>query len=765
MAHSFLKPGSQGLKIDTKDADGELVGEPMKQSYILRHRKQYRTRLQFPLLRKRFLLCRQLEKILSEIDGVESAKVRPVTGSIILSHPERLISLLEIRSAVQHSYSSFQDRSAETTAVHGRSDGCPAASSPQHHERMYHVPGLTLVVSGIYLLFLYLKKLSPLAVSTISLGVGILPALITLGLSLPIQRQALDNLSETGKPDMGLISTGLLYVSLFTGNVLSSYTVFWLFNLSGWLESKIKTKTRQTIREMLAGKEAKSWLMQDGCEMEVDVVELMVGDTIVLRLGNNIPVDGIVDSGIALVNESTLTGESVPVRKDIGDTVLTGTTVETGEVYVTVTQTGEDTRFASIVRLIESAENDPGQLQLTSRRFSQLMVPVSLTLAGTILLLTGNLLQAIAVLIITCPCALRLSTSVAISSAMAWAAEQGVLIKGGRYIEAAAKVNVLVVDKTGTITSVNSSSLAVHSFDNRYNEQTLVQLAAATQKVWPHPVGRSILAKAREHHLEMLECLESKFSVGRGVSGRINGRSVLFGSRDFLRESGVVFSSPDIPLDGRQSSSTLLYLATEGRLLASFSSEQAVRSGTEGAMHRLRMCGVEKLILLTGDKENGTAAVAEALGFDHVGCQQSPEDKAYWIRDYHKSDNSRVIGMVGDGINDTPAFAAADLSISIGDTGADITVEYSDVVLQNGGLEKVADLIELGKATEATLKKSYSIAIGMNMLTLIVTGAGLVSPVVGALAHNLITLLAVGNAANPKNYKAGCIKRFPDTKV
>jgi len=708
----------------------------MKPGYRLRHRLSCRTRIQFHGLLRNPELCRKVEVRLNQFVALESVEVRPLTGSIVINHPNCTLSIKEIVSAV---YSVNNTTSEKDASISHRLD--------KRKEPVYHVSGLALVISGAYLIFLYLKRVSLGAIAVTSPGLVTLPAAATLALSLPIQRQAIDNLIRTGKPDMGLISTGLLYVSLITGNILSSFTVFWLFNLSGWLESKIKTRTRQTIRDMFAAKTDRAWLVIGESEVETSVSDLVPDDVIILRFGSSIPVDGVIIDGDALVNESTLTGESVPAHKVKNDYVLAGTMVEEGEVSVRVLKTGDETRLAAIIRLIENAENDPGELQLTSRRFSQLMVPVSLSIAGGVFLFTGNLVQAMAVLIITCPCSLRLSTSVAISTAMARAAEKGILVKGGRFIEAAGKVDVLAVDKTGTLTKVKSSSIEIFPYDRRYSEKTIIQLAASTQKVWPHPVGQSILDKANDMELELLPCKDAEFFVGRGVSATINGDLVYFGSKEFLEEKGVTSTDGRLATLNHTPADKHLYLAKGVKVIAGFRAEQTIVDGAEKAIQRLRRAGVKDIALLSGDVRGRTEDLGDLLGFDPVKWKQSPEDKAYWIKNHKHESPDSVIAMVGDGINDTPAFAASDLSISIADGGSDITVEYSDVVLQNGGLEKVADLIELGRTTDLTLKRSYGIAIGLNLVALVGTSMGFIAPVAGALFHNLITIVAVGNAA------------------
>lgn len=720
--------------------------------YILRHKKPYRTRIQFPSLRHDHGLCKAVQKELSSLDGTVRVVARPSSGSIIVSHPAADLSVASIVAAVHSARDAYLagGKIGKGKRVEERSQEGPKALGKKNG---YHLSGRSLIASGIYLAYLYFKRVTLFAAVTATSLIS-LPALVTLAISLPIQKQAIDNLRRTGKPDTGIISATLLYFSLLSGNILSTYTVFWLFNLSGWIESKIKRNTRQTIRQMLAGKKEKAWLVKDGCEIEVEAADLKPGDIIVLRLGNKVMVDGRIVSGTACINESALTGEPMPARKSHGQEVFSGTTVVEGEIQVEALKTGENTRLASIIRLIENVENDQGELQLTSNRFSQLLVPFSLSLAAITFLITGNVLQAMAMLIITCPCAIRLSTSVAISSAMAKAVEEGILVKGGRFIETAGKVDALVVDKTGTLTVTGTREVRIYHYDKRYKDTTLLCLAAGAQIIWPHPVGKAIVEKVAELELRTTLVEDATFTVGKGVRGRVGGQELVFGSRQFLEEQQISLGKQPIESE-KESCTPQLFLAMDGRLLAGFSALQRIREKSVEAIARLRRLGVGQIVLLSGDQKQGTLELGEQLGVDHARWQQSPEDKAYWISKMRKSDSGQVIAMVGDGINDTPAFAASDLSISIGDTGADITVEYSDVVLQSGGLDRVADLFEIGRKTDQTLKQSYFLAISLNLFTLMATGLGLFTPVAGALVHNCITVAAVGNAATLRSFKPG----------
>lgn len=724
-------------------------------NYFVKHNKSYRTRIFFPFLRSRAGLCAAVNKKIAELPGVVTVQVRSISGSVIIEHPNEIIPITIIHDTVAKKIGEFK-YSPEISYI--KSEKTPTCNDKSGIKtRKNHVSPPFLILSGIYIIYLFAKRLFTTVTVSTSIVARVLnmPALIAIGLSLPIQRQALANLKKTGKPDMGLISTGLLYVSILTGNVLAALTVFWLFNLSNWLEDKIRTSTRQAVREMLTGRQKKVWLIKDEnietIEIEVEADTLLPGDLINLRSGDIIPVDGTVVRGNALLNEATLTGESLPVSKTIRDEVLAGTTIENGEIILRVDRAGEETRLAAIIRLIETAENDPGQLEQTSQKISRFMVPVSLGLAGVAFLFTGNLLQAMAVLIITCPCALRLSTSVAVSSAMSRAASYGILIKGGRYVEIAGMVNVLVLDKTGTLTAPTSEVTTVAVMDKRYKPETILQLAASVQRKWPHPLSRAVVRKAKEKKIEFLPCGQSEMITGQGVGGVIKNREILVGSlrlmEDRLLPGSLIKEHQKQNTNNIDVDTGSLYVAVAGRLIGKLETKSELRGDIEKSLKQIRGLGIRHIAILTGDNRSGTELILKEFDFDEVLTAQSPEDKAAWINNWKKQHPGDVVAMVGDGVNDTPAFAGADLSLAIGDGGADVTVEYADIVLQPGNINQVAATLAIGQEALRAIRGSYTIAIGLNAVTLSGTTLAIISPVSGALIHNMITVAAVSNAA------------------
>ena len=613
-------------------------------TFKLRQAKPFRTRIQFPGLRHRPACCAYVRKQLEALAEFQLVEVRPASGSVVLVHPQ---GPPDLQSVIDFVF-SFK------TALDGTSAPQTAAVATLHRssdtDGSFHVSGPTLLLSGVYIGWLMFKRVfAPVpTVGTLAARLLSLPGFLAVWLAMPIQRQAVENFKNTGRADMSFISTGLLYVSLFTGNILTALAVAWLYNLSGWMESRIRQHTRKAVEDMLMGRQTHAWKLVNGVEVRVDADTLIPGDTIVLSHGNTVPVDGRVVKGTVLVNESAMTGESMPVVKTQDQAVLAGTLVEGGYAWIVVQKTGDQTRMAAIIRLIESARTDLGKMGRASLKISQYMMPLSLTLAGAAFFMTGSLFLAIATMMVTCPCALRLSSSTAVSVAMGQAAARGILIKGGSHVETAGRVNTLVLDKTGTLTQTSARVTRVQNMNRRYKEETILKLAAAALASLNHPLSRAVVSKARELGLELPACEARKMVVGQGVAARVQTRTgvktLLAGSKNFMTANGLNVSdtaSPAGPGDKEARSDSIVFLALEKHILGCIHATHTMRPDAgPDTMTRLKRLGISRIVLLTGDTREGTRDLIGQLSFDEVHWGMSPEDKAYWI-DRKKKGKSR----------------------------------------------------------------------------------------------------------------------------
>lgn len=714
--------------------------------YYLADRLSWRARIKIPALKRKKQLSDRITARLLEIPAVSAARVRMPTGSLILEHRNGPVDFDKVIQLIEEQFLLYQSNAAKAHEISGNTH------RPSKDVEKAHVSGPVLLISGIYLLYLWIRRLFAPAKPDVLLSpvsrILSLPALTAIFLSLPILKKGLKSLARTGKPDMDLIITGILYLSILVSNAGTAFVVFWLFNLSGWLEDRTCEKTRQAIRSMLQHDVREAWVVRDGVEVQIPVEQLTPGEIISLRFGNGIPVDGTIVEGEALINDATMTGESFPVYKSKGGQVLAGTTVETGHIFVRVDSVGEETRLAAIIRLIEAAESGKAPVQLSAQRFVEAVMPVSLTLFFGTLLFTGSLIQAMAMLIITCPCAIRLSAATALTASMGNAAKRGILIKGGQYLEFAGNIDVLVFDKTGTLTGGVPRVSRVAPLDEKFDSERILQLAASSQMPWKHPMTMAVAEKIRELELEIPSHEKTELIIGQGVKARIEGREILVGSHHFMENRHVDHEAGHTQEQRMiKKGESVLFVACDRRLIGLIGIEDRLKANAADILKTLKKMGIRHIAMLTGDRRRIAESVAAQLPLlDEVRWKQSPEDKAAWIAKWKQEHPEDNIAMVGDGINDTPAFAHADLSFAMGETGADVAMEHADIILQRGDLALVAQAMQIGRKTLSVIHENEAAVVGLNLTGVILTALQWLSPFAGAFAHNLITLGAVSNS-------------------
>ncbi|PIE68770.1 MAG: hypothetical protein CSA21_05750 [Deltaproteobacteria bacterium] len=708
--------------------------------YQVVHSLARRTRLK---VRRPMLHTSRLEELrtaLEKIPGVWRVRINPKAASIIFIHEPSAFDLKEVARILDR-YAQGRRRAASSLSLSPSSP--PSKSSG-------HVSGFTLVLTGAYMIVRWavqmVRPTTPIVLSSFSHFLSF-PALVAAYLAFPVLRQSLAAFRESGRPGMGLLTSFALGYSVYTGMVGTPLVVYWLFNLSGWLEDRCLTQSRETIRAMLETKMGEAWLVRDGVEVAVPVMDVMPGDLVSVRQGNAIPADGLVEEGEGLVCQSVMTGESMPVFKKKGDQVLAATVVEAGHLMVRVEACGESARIGTIIRLVEEAEQSRAPIQRSVERLSERLFPWSLGLFGGTLLLTGNVLKAMSMLIITCPCALRMGTSTALTTGVGAAAGQGILFKGCDGLETAGRVNTLVLDKTGTLTLGTPSVARVITLNPQYEPADVLNMAAAAQLSFKHPVGSAIVRKAVERGEDVTGAQSADLVLGKGVRASMEGREILVGSQAFMNEAGIDCSE-GMGLVARMTdlSEMVVFVAVEGRLCGLIGVRDRLRKDVPGLMQRLRSLGVHHLVMLTGDRRENALITAESLGLDEVLWELSPGDKAAWIAAYKKRHPDAVVAMVGDGINDTPALVLADLGVALGQTGADVVVAHAHVVLQEPDLSRVADVLALGQTTLDEIHAVLGMTLSLNSLFALLALSGLLSPLAGSLLHNLVTLSVVTQA-------------------
>lgn len=721
-------------------------------NFYTAHVLDWRTRMKAPALGRRKEVAERVAGELSLIPGVSRVEVRLGRGSIILLHPHRPLDMKAVRRVLASEFAP-----AEQPYAADRESASCSACVPKEPGRT-HVSGAVLVLTGAYIVFEWIRRL--LFRAPAPRGGSILfrlwnrPALTAIGLSIPIMREALKNLVNRGV-SMDLLVTTAAVISILMGEAMAALVVMWLANFSEWLETRTVERTRKAIRDMLQHDVRECWVIRDGAEVQVAVSDLVKGDVISIREGDAAPADGTVVKGEALLNESAMTGESRPVFKVVGDVVLAGTTVEMGKVLVEVESTGDETRLGRIIRLIEEGREQKADIILSSQRFSDAVVPFSLALSLLTYFVTGSIRRAMAMLIIACPCGVSLSTPTALSAAMGNAARQGSLIKGGKYLEAAGRIKHLTFDKTGTLTSGVPQVSRVVSIDNRFEAIRVLQLAASSQMHYKHPMTLAVLNKVRESEIEIPRHEQTELIIGHGVKAKIEGDEILVGSHHFMEDYRVDHEMGHAE-EARmlERGESVLFVACNRRLIGLMGVEDRMKETASEALSALKALGVEDIAMFTGDREQHARSLAESLPIDEIRWEQSPEDKAAWVMECKRLHPDQVTAMVGDGINDAPAFSHSDISFAMGDTGADVAIEHADIVLNSGDLALVAQTVALGQKTLEVIRHNYQISVGLNLAGMILAAVGWLPPVAGALFHNLITVGVVSNSAKLLFYKA-----------
>ena len=520
--------------------------------------------------------------------------------------------------------------------------------------------------------------------------------------------------------------------------------------LGRYMEERAKGKAGEAIRKLVELQPSTATVLRDGREEVVDVDDLRLGDLVVVRPGERIPTDGEVVSGRSSVDESMVSGEGLPVTKEVGDRVIGGCVNSGGALRVHVTAVGADTVLSGIVRLVEQAQESRLPIQQLADRIAAVFVPAVLGIAGVTLgswLLVGASAGAatantLAVLLIACPCALGLATPTAIMAGTGTAARHGIFIRGGEGLERAARLTVVVLDKTGTLTEGRPAMTDLISLCAMPDAE-LIALAAAVEGDSEHYLGRAVVEHARAQGIELPECREFTVTAGRGVSGRVNGHTILMGNAAFLDENGV----DPVPLDEGAAAlaaqgKTPVHMALDGKAVALFGIADPMRADTPEAVRHLAKLGV-RVIMVTGDVEAAARHVAREAGITDVVAQATPQRKLAIVETLHR--RGARVGMVGDGINDAPALAAADVGFAVS-SGTDIAIEAAHITLMGGDVTKVAHAISLSRRTLTIVRENLFWALFYNAIAIPEAALGRLSPMIASAAMAMSSVSVVANS-------------------
>ena len=541
------------------------------------------------------------------------------------------------------------------------------------------------------------------------------------------------------KIEVPVLDATAIGVSIFRNDIETAGSVMFLLGIGELLEEWTHKKSVDDLARTMSLNVGKVWLKRENQEVLVPASEIRPGDEVVVHMGNVIPFDGIVSDGEAMVNQASLTGESVPVRRIVENSVYAGTVVEEGELTVLVKEVGGSSRFEKIVTMIEESEKLKSALEGKAEHLADKLVPYSLGGTALTYLLTRNVNKAISVLMVDFSCALKLAMPISVLSAIREASLYHVTVKGGKYLEAVADADTIVFDKTGTLTKAKPTVVDVVSFNGAEPDE-LLRIAACLEEHFPHSMAKAVVDAAQQKNLAHEEMhTKVEYIVAHGISTTIDGKRAVIGSSHFVfeDENCTIPEGKQELFDSLPKEYSHLYLAIEGKLAGVICIEDPLREEAEAVVNSLKRAGITKVVMMTGDSERTAAAIAKRVGVDEYYSEVLPEDKAGFI-EKEKAAGRKVI-MIGDGINDSPALSAADVGIAISD-GAEIAREIADVTV---GAEDLYQVVMLRRLSELLMKRihwNYRFIVGFNSALIALGVTGVLMPTTSAMLHNTSTL-------------------------
>lgn len=722
----------------------------------------------------------RVEKVVNKLEGVEEANVNFASEKLLVKLDESVINSAKVKEAVTkagYSLTTVETKQMEKEKV------------TEEKKLLYRLIGSLLFVVPLLIISMGHMVGMPLPDIIDPMTHGFNFALVQLCLTVPVMligykfyKVGIKNL-VTLSPNMdSLIAIGTLAAFIYSLYAMiqlvrtgdhqyamhlyfeSAATILALITLGKFLEARSKGKTSEAIKKLMGLAPKMATVVRHEKEMTLPIEEVVVGDLVIVKPGEKLPVDGVIVEGDTAIDESMLTGESVPVDKTVGSLVIGASLNKTGYIKYQATKVGSDTALAQIIKLVEEAQGSKAPIAKLADIIAGYFVPTVIglaILAAVFWLVMGEgttfaLTIFISVLVIACPCALGLATPTAIMVGTGKGAEHGILIKGGEALEVAHTIQTIVFDKTGTLTE--GKMQVTDLITDGYDEKEILQLAASCEVGSEHPLAEAIVKKAQDNQLTLKPVTDFKAIPGHGVCAQIEGRTILLGNQKLLESHGIVSGAltqqaQSIAMQGK----TPMFIVIDQVLVGIIAVADTLKVNSKQAVTNLRQLGIE-VVMLTGDHQKTAEAIAKEVGITHVLAEVLPEDKAKMIAKLQAS--GKKVAMVGDGINDAPALAKADLGIAIG-SGTDVAMESADIVLMKNDIMDVITAIKLSKATIKNIKENLFWAFGYNTLGIPVAmgvlhlfGGPLLTPMIGAAAMSFSSVSVLLNALRLRKFKA-----------
>ena len=687
----------------------------------------------------------EITKQLMQVHYIQSVEISSITGTILVYFDnfsltgENLISLLQntLNTYLVDIYKNEKKQISNKYVIERRLQ----EESPQEIIKNIGAAVLLLLLpnpktklTGIRRLFNY-KTLS------------------TVSLALPVLKNGIYSLIQNKRPNADTLSSTAIVSSIILGSERTALTIMILEKFAELLTVYTMKKTRGVIKDMLSVGENYVWKQSDdgNTAKKVPIEEISKGDFILVQTGEKISVDGTIEKGEAIIDQSAITGEYMPVTKKAGEEVFAGTLLKSGNITVKAEKVGDDRTASRIIKLVEDAAFNKADIQSYADTFSAQLIPLNFLLAGIVYVSTRNLQKALSMLVIDYSCGIRLSTATAFSASINTAAKNGILIKGSNYLEELSKSDTVIFDKTGTITEGKPKIQTLKTFGKNMKDNRMLALAAAAEETSSHPLASAILNEIKNRGLKIPKHKESVIKVARGIETFVNKDIIRVGSLKYMEENDISLEVASDIVKGMQNRGEIvIYVAKNNDLIGVIGVSDPPRENIKKAMNRLRNQGIDDIVLLTGDLRQQAETIASRMSMDRYESELMPEDKATDILKF-RSIGSKVI-MIGDGINDAPALSYANVGIALGSSRTDIAMEAADVTITSDDPLLIPGVIGLAKNTVKIIKQNFAMAIGINSFALVLGATGLLPAIYSSILHNSITILVVGNSLRLLKY-------------
>ena len=695
----------------------------------------------------------QIEKQLLQVRYIENVEISLITGTILIYFEDVSLSDQNLISLIQNTLNSHIFEICKNEKIEKSSKY--VIERKLQEESPKEIVKKILTTAGLLGYNLFFKSKNTAALTGIRRFLNY-NTLSTLALAMPVLKNGINSLVKNKRPNADTLSSSAIISSILLGKESAALTIMFLEEVSELLTVYTMEKTRGAIKDMLSVGENYVWkeISEDNVK-RVPIEEIQKDDIIVVQTGEKISVDGKIIRGEALIDQSSITGEYMPIKKSIGEDVYAGTIIKNGNISIIAEKVGDDRTVSRIIKLVEDANSNKADIQNYADTFSAQLIPLNFILAGIVYASTRNITKAMSMLVIDYSCGIRLSTAVAFSAAINTAAKNGILVKGSNFIEELSKAETVIFDKTGTITEGKPKVQSIEVFDNSISENEMIGLAGAAEEQSSHPLAIAIMSEIKDRGIEIPKHNKIKTVVSRGVETKVGkgkeAKTIRVGSKKYMLENNIDLTLATEAERGIISRSEIgLYVAQDEKIIGLIGVSDPPRENIKKAINRLRNYGVDDIVLLTGDLRQQAETIASRMSIDRYESELLPEDKAKNILKF-QSKGSNVI-MIGDGVNDAPALSYANVGVALGSTRTDVAMEAADITITQDNPLLVPGVIGLSKNTVKTIKENFAMVIGLNTFALVLGATGILAPIYASVLHNSTTILVVLNSLKLLKY-------------